>query len=62
MTNAITNLCYIVNPVTIGQDWDNFSTFFFTGFQFAFIAGGVVWVALLVKSALNPPRSPRLGD
>jgi len=62
MTNSITNLCYIVNPVVVGQDWDAIQEFFFMGFQCGIICGAVVWIALLVKSGLRVPRMPFFGD
>jgi len=62
MTNTLTNLCYIVNPVSVGLDWDLAAEHFALGFKCGLLLGVVVWVAFLVKSGLRVPFWPRSGE
>lgn len=58
METNTTNFVYVVNSVSLAQDWAAISEFFFIGFKFGMITGGLVWIILLVKRSLAVPRWP----
>lgn len=63
MTNIVTNLCYIVNPVSsvLETDWHRMSYYFVEGFCWGFYVLAGWWVAYTITRALRAPRWPS-GD
>jgi len=63
MTNSITNLVYVVNPLfSVETDWSRFSHYFGGGFSWGFYVLAAWWVVFIITRTLRPPRWPNSGE
>jgi len=55
MTNTITNLCYVVNSVSLAIDNDTLAEAFVLGLKCGVALGFLAFIAKLVKAGLSVP-------